>query len=98
MMKHKYLKNVVTLKFNEEKCIGCGMCVTVCPHEVFLIKNYHAQILDKDRCMECSACAKNCPVDAIEVKQGVGCAYAIIVGKLTGGEPTCGCADDQGCC
>jgi len=98
-MKQKYLKNVVTLKLNVDQCIGCGMCVNVCPHEVFLIKSGKAQIVDKDRCMECSACAKNCPVSAIEVKQGVGCAYAIIVGKLTGSEPNCGCSDDENeCC
>ncbi len=30
-----YLKNVVTLKLNEDKCTGCGMCLDVCPHEVF---------------------------------------------------------------
>ncbi len=99
-MKQKYLKNVSTLKLNPENCIGCGMCANVCPHEVFLINSESstADIIDKDRCMECGACAQNCPVAAIEVKQGVGCAYAIIVGKLTGSEPNCGCSDDKGCC
>lgn len=99
MMKQKYLKNVVTLKFNEEKCNGCGMCVNVCPHQVFVIKDGKAQVVDKDRCMECGACAKNCPFSAIEVKPGVGCAYAIIIGKLSRSEPDCGCpGDDSGCC
>ena len=98
-MKHKYLRNVVTLKLNEEKCTGCGMCVNVCPHEVLLINGGKAQIIDKNSCMECGACAKNCPFFAIEVKSGTGCAYAIIVGKLTGTEPNCGCPDsDDGCC
>jgi len=98
-MKHKYLRNVVTLKLNEENCTGCGMCVNVCPHEVFLIKGGKAHIIDIDSCMECGACAKNCSFSAIEVKAGVGCAYGIIVGKLTGTEPNCGCSDnDSGCC
>jgi len=98
-MKHKYLRNVVTLKLNEEKCTGCGMCINVCPHEVFLIKGGKAQIVDENSCMECGACAKNCSFSAIEVKPGTGCAYAIIVGKLTGTEPNCGCSDnDNGCC
>ena len=98
-MKHKYLRNVVTLKLNEEKCTGCGMCINVCPHEVFLIKGGKAQIVDEDSCMECGACAKNCLFSAISVKSGVGCASAIIVGKLTGTEPNCGCSDnDNGCC
>jgi len=98
-MKHKYLRNVVTLKLNQEKCKGCGMCINVCPHAVFLLKGDKVQIADKDSCMECGACAKNCSFSAIEVKPGVGCAYGIMVGKLTGTEPSCGCSDgNNGCC
>jgi ferredoxin len=98
-MKHKYLKNVVTLRLIHDKCTGCGMCLKVCPHGVFEVKEGKAQIIDKDSCMECGACAKNCPFSAIEVKSGTGCAQAIIVGKLTGSEPNCGCSDENnGCC
>jgi NAD-dependent dihydropyrimidine dehydrogenase PreA subunit len=88
-MKLRYLKNVSTLKLDWEKCTGCGMCAEVCPHEVFEIADWKANIIDKDACMECGACARNCPVNAITVKQGVGCAAAIIIGALTGKEPTC---------
>ncbi|MDA8211571.1 MAG: mercury methylation ferredoxin HgcB [Clostridia bacterium] len=68
----KYLQDVVTLKLNVDKCIGCGLCVQVCPHNVFAIKEGKANILDKNSCMECGACSKNCPVSAIDVKSGVG--------------------------
>lgn len=97
-MKDLYLKNVATLKLHSEKCTGCGMCIDVCPHGVFALNDGKTEIIEKDRCMECGACAKNCPFDAISVKSGVGCAYAIIMGKLTGTEPSCGCSDDSGCC
>ena len=90
-MKHKYLKNVVTLKLNPIKCIGCGMCLNVCPHAVFLLHNGKAEIADIDSCMECGACARNCAYEAIEVKSGTGCAAAILYGKLTGEEPCCDC-------
>jgi ferredoxin len=43
-----------------------------------------------DACTECGACQKNCPFAAIEVEEGVGCAAAILIGLLTGTEPTCG--------
>ena len=100
-MKHRYLKNVATLAFDAEKCTGCGRCTEVCPHRVFHMAGKKARIADKDSCMECGACALNCPANAIEVSAGVGCAAAIIMGWLTGKEPTCGCSDDAGgspCC
>lgn len=99
MFKNEYLKNAATLKLNYEKCTGCGMCLNVCPHQVFLLNEGKALIIDLNRCMECGACVKNCFFDAIEVKSGVGCYTAIIKGILTGTEPTCGCSDDSsGCC
>lgn len=94
-MNHRYLRNVTTLSLNRQKCTGCGRCVEVCPHEVFMLKNKKAEIIEKDLCMECGACAKNCPVGAISVKQGVGCAYAIIIGKLMGTEPSCDCTGNS---
>ena len=93
-----YLKNVVTLQLDEEKCTACRMCVTVCPHEVFEIKDKKAHIVRKDYCMECGACARNCAFDAISVKTGVGCAAGVIQGLLKGTEPTCSCGGKSGCC
>lgn len=99
-MRSKYLKNVCTLKLNSDKCMGCGRCVEVCPHKVFRMNEGKVELIDKDGCMECGACAKNCPFSAIEVKSGVGCAYAVIRGWLLGTEPTCDCTSDRGdgCC
>ena len=97
-MKHRYLKHVVTLAFDVEKCTGCWLCTEVCPHGVFEIDGEKAAITDKDLCMECGACALNCPSGAIEVNAGVGCAAAIINGWITGGEPTCDCGCSDGKC
>lgn len=97
-MNNQYLKNVSTLKLQSDKCIGCGICTQVCPHDVFIVKDKKAIITDKDNCMECGACAKNCPVGAIDVKTGVGCVYAVIRGQLTGTEPSCDCSKNGNCC
>lgn len=97
-MELRYLKDVVTLKLNQDKCIGCEMCLKVCPHAVFKITNKKAEIIDRDACMECGACAKNCPTAAIEVKSGVGCAAGIINGLLKGTDATCDCSGDSGSC
>lgn len=96
-MNHKYLKNVATLSFAQEKCTGCGKCTEVCPHSVFVVDGGKARIVEKDLCMECGACALNCSAQAIEVNAGVGCAVAIIIGWVTGKEPTCGCSDNDYC-
>ena len=92
-----YLKNVVSLSLNDEKCVGCGKCAEVCPHGVFSVEEGKARICEKDFCMECGACALNCPAEAIDVDAGVGCAAAIIKSWITGGEPTCDCGGGE-CC
>lgn len=90
-----YLKNVVTLELNVEKCIGCGMCLYVCPHAVFRMNEKHVRIENRDACMECGACAKNCPADAIKVKAGVGCAAAVINATLGRKDSSCCCVLDD---
>jgi ferredoxin len=92
-----YLPDVVTLKLNEDTCNGCGMCIKVCPHEVFELTGKKAHIIRRDYCMECGACALNCPVEAITVKSGVGCAAGIINGILNNTEPSCSCSGSN-CC
>jgi NAD-dependent dihydropyrimidine dehydrogenase PreA subunit len=97
----KYLVDVTTLEYDVEKCTGCGRCVEVCPHGVFVMEEQRARVTDRDRCMECGACALNCEYGAISVDSGVGCAAAIITGMLTGSEPTCGCdsgGSTSSCC
>ncbi|MFC1628983.1 mercury methylation ferredoxin HgcB [Gemmatimonadota bacterium] len=86
-----YLKDVVTLRLDEEKCIGCAMCEIVCPHAVFTMIDRIAVIGDRDDCMECGACARNCPTDAIDVKVGVGCAAAVINYALGRESSSCCC-------
>ena len=87
-----YLKDVVTLELNEEKCIGCGMCVEVCPQAVMGINgDGRAWIQDRDACMECGACSRNCPTEAFSVQAGVGCAAAVINTMLERDTAACCC-------
>ena len=97
-MKTRYFKNVASIKILPEKCTGCGMCMEVCPHDVFEISNKKASLADKDACMECGACAKNCPFGAVKVKSGVGCSAAVLNGWIKGTEPDCDCSGSGGSC
>lgn len=97
----KYLSNTVTLEYSPERCVGCGICVEICPHGVFAIEHKKAVILERDRCMECGACAANCAFGALGVAKGVGCAAALINSLITGGEPSCDCSRENksgSCC
>ena len=98
MAELRYLPDVVTLRLDDAKCTGCGMCLSVCPHAVFELENGRARIADRDACMECGACARNCPSGALAVRSGVGCVTAIILGALRGTKPNCDCATGSSCC
>ncbi|MBW2559845.1 MAG: 4Fe-4S binding protein [Deltaproteobacteria bacterium] len=93
MTQLRYLKDVATLALDEEKCIGCGLCITVCPHAVFSMNgDKRVRIADRDACMECGACALNCPTEALTVNSGVGCAAAVINSILGRSDGECCCS------
>lgn len=91
-MLNSYVSN--TLRYDEKKCINCGMCSAVCPHGVFAKGEKKAVLTKPEACMECGACQLNCPTAAIAVDSGVGCAAAMIRAALKGkklDEASCGC-------
>jgi ferredoxin len=91
-----YLKDVVTLRLDREKCIGCGMCLLVCPQAVLSQSNGKVDIVNRDACMECGACARNCPVNAFNVRPGVGCATAVINSRLGRKKTSCCSIESSG--
>jgi len=98
MKRWHYLRNGLTLELDTPACIGCDVCVEVCPHGVFTVQDRKAVITDRAACMECGACALNCPAKALKVTPGVGCVAAIINGKLRGTAPDCSCGEGNSCC
>ena len=82
MEKFRYIPNSTTLMLRVEACVGCGVCMDVCPHGVLGLCDKKVQIVDRDGCIECGACALNCPTGAVSVTPGVGCASYIINGWL----------------
>ncbi|MFH1126092.1 MAG: 4Fe-4S binding protein [Candidatus Altiarchaeota archaeon] len=50
-----------------QKCISCGMCVQVCPVEVYEKGKDKVLVKNPDACVECRACETSCPQEAIKV-------------------------------
>ncbi len=62
----------IKVKVNTLKCLGCGMCVNLCPN-VFELKNGKSSVKEKANLEKNKECIKeaenNCPVEAIEIKE-----------------------------
>ncbi len=65
------------IKFDRQRCKGCGLCVLFCPMKVLRMSpNLNAQgqpypdMADEARCTTCGMCFRMCPDGAIEVTAG----------------------------
>ena len=62
---------------NEDRCKGCGLCVSVCPKAVLALDNakltqkgYHpASVAAQENCIGCKSCAVMCPDCAIRIEK-----------------------------
>ena len=71
------------LVLEKEDCIGCGICVTVCPTNIKQEKDINFNVdtepraiavdngqavINDELCIACGICAKNCPVDSLTIE------------------------------
>ncbi|MCQ5337656.1 MAG: ferredoxin family protein [Candidatus Methanomethylicia archaeon] len=52
-----------------EKCNGDGLCISVCPTNVFDFINNKAVPKRPQDCILCMACVSQCPTQAITVEE-----------------------------
>jgi NAD-dependent dihydropyrimidine dehydrogenase PreA subunit len=53
---------------DEEKCIGCGACVDLCPAKIlYLDDNGKCKVTDEKKCDKLRGCERICPTDAIKI-------------------------------
>jgi len=52
-------------RVNQEKCIGCGICLTDCPGATELGEDGKAKVIDKEKLRQCGG-ERVCPYGAIE--------------------------------
>jgi NAD-dependent dihydropyrimidine dehydrogenase PreA subunit len=60
---------------DEEKCVGYGECVDICPSEVFELQSEKSVPINVDDCVDCESCVEVCEEEAITVGK-VGTAAA----------------------
>lgn len=75
----KYLKKagvhiqplIQDVELDENKCIHCTYCVTLCPTQAFSVNRETMEVnLNKDKCIACGICVDACPYKAVELKLG----------------------------
>ena len=51
-------------------CLGCGVCVSVCPAEAIALNENGVAEVDETKCLGCGACADACPQEIIRLHEG----------------------------
>lgn len=57
-------KRLHSIRFIEEKCIGCVTCIRACPTKAIRVIGDKARV-NYDRCIDCGECFRVCPHEAI---------------------------------
>ncbi|MEM0163850.1 MAG: 4Fe-4S binding protein [Thermoplasmata archaeon] len=70
--RNKSLKGKITAHIDNDKCIKCMKCVSVCPEQAIegTIKKYTK--VREEICKGCGECIKVCPVNAISLHEFKG--------------------------
>ncbi|MGZ7068858.1 MAG: 4Fe-4S binding protein [Methanobacterium sp.] len=55
------------LKRDEEKCVDCGACISLCPVKAICVKEDWSVGIDNELCIGCGFCTGSCPMKAITI-------------------------------
>ncbi len=58
-------KLVKLITWDEDRCIHCGACISVCPAGVFRFDHTWQITLEEEKCIRCNVCIKACPMCAL---------------------------------
>jgi L-aspartate semialdehyde sulfurtransferase ferredoxin len=55
------------VNLDENQCVDCGACISICPREVFSLDAEWKLRLDEERCILCGKCVDACPHRALSL-------------------------------
>ena len=61
------IKDFPIAKITVEECIGCTICIKVCPVDAIIGAQHKQHFIIDDQCNGCELCITECPVDCMEM-------------------------------
>jgi NAD-dependent dihydropyrimidine dehydrogenase PreA subunit len=55
------------IKWDENECVECSACISVCPTKVFSLDDDFSLIVDESKCIQCGTCIDMCPHNALSL-------------------------------
>ena len=65
--KTKIIRNII--KIDEEKCNGCGKCVSPCAEGAIVMIDNKAKVISEEMCDGLGACLSICPTGALTIEK-----------------------------
>ena len=67
------VRNII--KIDEEKCNGCGNCISPCAEGVIEIVDNKARVISEELCDGLGACMSSCPTGALTIEKREAAAF-----------------------
>ncbi len=60
-------RELIHYSIDRDKCTGCGVCLTACPHEAITGEKGKVHRIEDDKCRKCGICGEACKFGAIKL-------------------------------
>ena len=70
---NKVVRSII--KIDEEKCNGCGNCISPCAEGVIEIVDSKARVISEELCDGLGACLSSCPTGALTIEKRETAAF-----------------------